>query len=117
MRKSDKKIDNQLRILLTEICETALESIDGFQWITHVVNYSLFPQSLRIVCVFDSNESLEKYLQSDNSQQLSSSITKALSQMGLKFKNIDKHMLLDTEENCDEQQDGNWARRLNKFDS
>ena len=51
MRKTDKKMDNQLRHVLTEVCEVALKDINGFQWLTHVVNYSNFPKSLQVVCV------------------------------------------------------------------
>jgi len=29
MRKTDKKIDNQLRLVLTDVCEVALKEIDG----------------------------------------------------------------------------------------
>ena len=58
MRKTDKKMDNQLRHVLTEVCEVALKDINGFQWLTHVVNYSNFPKSLQVVCVFDTNENL-----------------------------------------------------------
>ena len=60
MRKSDKKLDNQLRLVLTDVCETALKEVEGFQWLTHVVNYSNFPQSLRVVCVFDTNENFDE---------------------------------------------------------
>jgi len=46
MRKTDKKRDNTLRLALTEVCDIALKDIAGFQWLTHCVNYSNFPQSL-----------------------------------------------------------------------
>ena len=39
MRKTDKKIDNNLRIVLTEVCEIALKEVTGFQWLTHLVDY------------------------------------------------------------------------------
>lgn len=112
MRKSDKKIDNQLRVLLTAVCETALEDIHGFQWLTHDVNYSRFPDSLKIVCVFDNNDNLEHYLQSDNNQQLQSLIKHALVTLDITLKTIANHVLFDTEENCTQQHAGNWARRL-----
>jgi len=49
MRKTDKKLDNQLIKLLTEVCETALEDFSGFQWLTHIVDYSNFPKSLKVI--------------------------------------------------------------------
>lgn len=112
MRKSDKKIDNQLRTVLTEICESALEDIEGFKWLTHTVNYSNFPKSLKIICVFDTNESLDKYLLSNSNDQLQRSIEQELNKLEIRFKKIVNHVLFDTEENCDAQNNGNWALRL-----
>lgn len=112
MRKSDKKLDNQLRMVLTQVCENALEEIEGFQWLTHIVNYSNFPKSLKIVCVFGTNESLDKYLLSEANNQLQSLIKRELSNLGIQFKNMVNHVLFDTEENCEKQHNGNWAQRL-----
>lgn len=53
MRKKDKKIDNELRLVLIDACEQALKDITGFQWLTHfLVNYDDFPNSLMVACVF-----------------------------------------------------------------
>lgn len=112
MRKTDKKIDNQIRVALTDVCETALKAIDGFQWLTHLVNYSSFPNSLRVVCVFDTNENLNNFLASDGKGYLHNLIKQNLSNIKIKFKSIDKHVTFDTEENCDSQNNGDWAKRL-----
>ena len=48
MRKTDKKLENTLIAALTEVCEAALEAFDGFQWLTHFVNYSHFPSSQKM---------------------------------------------------------------------
>jgi len=112
MRKTDKKIDNQLRVVLTDVCETALKEIDGFQWLTHKVNYSNFPHSLKIVCIFDSNELLAAYSESKHPKFLLSLIQQELSEIGIKFKNMANHVIYDTEENCSKTHDGNWANRL-----
>ena len=56
MRKSDKKIENQIREVLTDVCEDTLKSYEGFLWVTHTVNYSSFPQSLKIICVFETSQ-------------------------------------------------------------
>ena len=112
MRKSDKKLDNQLRSVLTDVCESALKDIAGFQWLTHMVNYTNFPNSLKIVCVFDSNASLDSYLLSGDSNYLQSLILDALQRLNIKLKSSTDQVLFDTEENCAEQHNGNWARRL-----
>ena len=111
MRKSDKKIDNQLIKLLTEVCDLSLKSIAGFQWLTHTANYDNFPKSLQITCVFDTNESLITYQEEDNNALLSF-IQSKLSSAGIKLKNISAHIRYDSEENCLNQHNGNWARRL-----
>lgn len=59
MRKSDKKIDNKLRQALTEVCDYALQHSDGYQWITHSVNFQRFPESLIITCIFSDQQSAE----------------------------------------------------------
>ena len=58
MKKTDKKIDNAICQTLTQLCEIQLKKIDGFQWITHAVNYKQFPNSLQVTCIFDSETSL-----------------------------------------------------------
>ncbi len=112
MRKSDKKIDKQLCQQLTEVCSKALENIEGFQWLTHVVNYSNFPKSLRVICVFDTNQHLDSYLQSTNPDYLQSLINIALAELNIKLNNIANCVVLDTEQNCQQQHKGNWAMRL-----
>ncbi len=41
MRKSDKKIENQIRDVLTDVCEDTLKSYDGFLWVTLIRSISL----------------------------------------------------------------------------
>jgi len=112
MRKTDKKIDNQIRAALTDVCDTALEEFDGFQWLTHLVNYSNFPKSLRVVCVFDTNESLDSLMATTNSDILSTLIQKKLLEIDVNITNMASHIHYDTEENCDKNHRGKWADRL-----
>lgn len=112
MRKSDKKMDNQLRQVLTDACENALEEIAGFQWLTHTVNYVNFPKSLRVVCVFDTEENLTLSLSHGGRQQLNKLIQAKLSQAGVQLKNIEQHVLYDSEQACLNEHQGKWANRL-----
>lgn len=114
MRKSDKKIDNQLRQVLTDVCEIALKEIDGFKWLTHTVNYATFPQSLMVVCVFDTNQNVDNYLQSDSRHKLISLIQAEFKSINIKLKNIADHIKYDSEVNCNSQHNGNWAVRLSQ---
>ncbi|MCJ8312236.1 MAG: Fis family transcriptional regulator [Saccharospirillaceae bacterium] len=113
MRKTDKKIDNQLIKVLTGVCDMALKEIKGFEWLTHLVNYSNFPKSLKIVCVFDNNENLKLFKSNANNQQkLQKLIQSKLLEVDVKVKNIVAHLGYDTQENCEKEHDGNWAKRL-----
>ncbi|MEJ2762743.1 Fis family transcriptional regulator [Photobacterium sp. MCCC 1A19761] len=112
MRKQDKKTDNQLRAVLTDVCDTALDTCDGFQWLTHVVNYANFPDSLKIVCVFETNAQLANFTDSAAQTQLNALIQSQLSAMGIRLKSIARHVLCDSEEDCERQHQGNWAKRL-----
>lgn len=112
MRKTDKKIDNQLRLVLTQVCETALKEIDGFQWITHLVDYSNLPKSLKVICIFDTNEQLSAFTTSSDNNVLRAAILSKLNGIGIKLKSIDGSISYDSEENCAKQHNGNWANRL-----
>jgi len=112
MRKSDKKTENQIRDVLNDVCEDTLKSYDGFLWVTHTVNFSSFPQSLKIVCVFDTNQDRTNFLEGGGQQEVSVTIQKAFSQVGITLKNIDKHVSFDTQENCDRDHQGKWNYRL-----
>ena len=108
MRKTDKKIDNALRAALTEACDLALEKHAGFLWLTHFANYQDFPDSLSIVCIFDTNEQLSKA----NLKELCAIIKNKLTSIDIKIKNIQQHVIFDTEENCEKENNGNWKVRF-----
>jgi predicted RNA-binding protein with PIN domain len=112
MRKSDKKMENQLRIGLTEICESSLKNFNGFEWLTHLVNYSNFPQSLKVICVFDTNANLASFIKSKNCHKLGVILHEKLFAMDINIKNITNHISYDTEEDCKKNNNGKWADRL-----
>jgi hypothetical protein len=106
MRKSDKKIENQIRGVLTEVCEDTLKGFDGFLWVMHTVNFSSFPQSLKIVCVFETNQDRANFLVGDGQQHVSKTIQRAFNRVGIQLKNVDKQISYDTQENCKSGQQG-----------
>lgn len=112
MRKSDKKIENKLRIALTEVCETALKSLNGFEWLTHVVNYSHFPKSLKIICVFDTKANLSRFMESNSYHELGFLIQKILFDIGINLESITSQISYDTEEDCKKSHNGKWVDRL-----
>jgi hypothetical protein len=117
MRKTDKKIDNQICAVLTDVCETALEKFEGFEWLTHLVNYSSFPKSLKVVCVFDTNDNLASFMTDDNIHVLSKLMQKKLFSIGVNIGDMTSHIQFDTEQNCTEKDGGKWSDRLNKTGS
>ncbi|MDF1762703.1 MAG: Fis family transcriptional regulator [Oleibacter sp.] len=110
MRKTDKKIDNQIREILTDVCEAALKENTGFQWLTHLVNYSSFPKSLKVICVFDTNENLNDFSANDRHLELNDLIQKSLFDVGVSI-NISQ-VSYDTEENCSQVHNGKWTDRF-----
>lgn len=108
MRKTDKKIENALRQALTEACEAALEKYEGFQWLTHFVNYSDFPASLSIVCVYDINAHLAK----TDKEGMRALIKAKLASIGITLKDCRQQVRFDTEENCDRENQGKWNERF-----
>ena len=92
MRKTDKKIENKLRAALTEVCDIALENVDGYQWITHTVNYDAFPASLLITCAFESQQAIEGLKQSQQDSFLQSIIIEKLGTASITLKNPNKQI-------------------------
>ena len=112
MTKTEKKIDNNLCKILTDVCETAKDEIQGFQWLTHQVNYTNFPASLKLTCVFDSNADIAQLTASKQDLRLQGLLTQALMSMDVKIKNPNKQIKFDSEENCARDNGGNWTKRL-----
>jgi hypothetical protein len=112
MRKMDKKIENQIRRVLTEVCDEALEKFRGFQWLTHLVNYANFPKSIKIICVFDTNDNLTTFMKEKRCHELNNIIQLKLLEIDINFKDITKHISYDSEEDCQKNHNGKWAERL-----
>jgi len=112
MTKTEKKIDNNLRKVLTDVCEDAKDEFQGFQWLTHSVNYANFPASLKLTCVFETNADIAQLTALKQEQRLYGLLIQVLSTIDVKLKNISKQVKLDSEENCIRDNAGNWAKRL-----
>lgn len=108
MKKTDKKIDNALRVALTDACESLKQSHQGFEWLTHLVNYADFPRSLTIICVFDTNQ----HLNDADKASLLKVLKSELAAINVQVKDIAKQVRFDSEENCRLQHGGKWNKRL-----
>ncbi|EIL2906670.1 Fis family transcriptional regulator [Vibrio alginolyticus] len=100
MRKSDKKVENLIREVLTEVCEDKLKGYDGFLWVTHTVKFSSFPQSLEIVCVFETKQDRANFFEGEGRQHVSTTIQKAFNKAGVQLKNVSKQISYDTKQKC-----------------
>lgn len=112
MRKTDKKMDNNIRQALTSVCEIALDQVNGFEWLTHFVSYDDFPGSLTVVCVFDTIDGLAKARAAKDDDLLRSLIKDNLVNVGIALRNIRQHVFFDSEEACANENGGKWHERF-----
>ncbi|WP_279249383.1 hypothetical protein [Candidatus Marimicrobium litorale] len=112
MRKTDKKRDNALRVALTDTCEIAIERFEGFKWLTHLVDYCDFPQSLTVVCVFATNSHLLKLRSTGQESELRNIVSEKLSRIDIELNGIDRHVIFDSEENGADEKDSKWLSRF-----
>lgn len=112
LSKTNQKIDNNVCKALTIACESSLHDVSGFVWLTHRANYTNFPASLVITCVFSTNEEISEMKAQQQDEILRSSIQKQLLKIGVVVKNIKQSVRFDSEEACQSQHRGEWADRL-----
>lgn len=112
MKKTDRKIDITICTALTQACKIALDNVDGFQWLTHQVNYQQWPQSLMITCVFDRNSQLDAAITTHQDDFLRSLISDKLAAVAVPLNKPHKQIRFDSEQNCSEQHQGQWPQRL-----
>mgnify|MGYP000521850843 CR=1 FL=1 len=112
MKKTDKKIDNKLRAVLTQACDIALDNVEGFQWLTHQVDYQRWPQSLTITCVFDRNEQLAAAITAHQDDFLRSLITEKLAAAAVLLNNPRQQIRFDSEEKCAKEHQDQWQQRF-----
>ncbi|MDO6527889.1 Fis family transcriptional regulator [Motilimonas sp. 1_MG-2023] len=114
MKKSDKKIEQQIVTALTQVCDQALAKVAGFEWLTHSVNYQQVSSSLLVTCVFSEQEQLRQCLADEQDALFQQWIVQALAKQGIKLKNAKSQVQFDSESACAEQHGGNWGKRLAK---
>ena len=112
MKKSDKKLENTLIKALTKVCEAAQNDVNGFKWLTHFANYNNFPDSLAVVCVFDTNADLLRAMRETKDHYLRNLIQENLAAAGIRFTATSQRVTFDTEQACLEEHDGKWNDRF-----
>ncbi|MDZ4186243.1 MAG: hypothetical protein U1D97_14865 [Desulfuromonadales bacterium] len=91
-------IERELIRTLTLACETAKSEIVGFQWLTHEVDYERFPQSLRVIWMFDSEASRARALASSDKARMLALTLGAFDEVGISVSNIAEHVAFSVEQ-------------------
>ena len=90
-------VERELIRTLTDACETAKSEILGFQWLTHDVDYTQFPQSLVVTWVFDSETSRARALASADKARMQALTLAAFDEVGISVSRIDDHLAFSVE--------------------
>ena len=98
MNKTVKKLDNSVVKALTKVCARAIAEIPDFVWLTHKADFSNFPNSLVVTCVFQSNESLQKVKQQKQDIMLTKWVQGELLKVGILLKQAKRNLAFDSEE-------------------
>ncbi len=114
MKKTVKKLDNNVIKALTVACETAKQWNIGFDWLTHTARYEHFPASLLITCVFMTEAQMQLAIEQERDKKLRQLIQSELLKVGVRVKDIRRHVRLDSEESCERQDQGDWQKRLSR---
>jgi hypothetical protein len=112
MNKTARKLEANLVRALSAACERAKREVNGFEWLTHTADYSNFPDSLLVRCIFDTDTSLRTAQNSANNLLIITCIQKALLNAGILLKNPKKNVLFDTQQACEREHQGNWKKRI-----
>ncbi|MCS3511261.1 hypothetical protein [Pseudomonas grimontii] len=108
------RLERRLIATLIDACETAKTEIPGFDWLTHTVDYTTFPQSLRVIWVFDSRASKEHALSTGADQRMRELTAAALHDADVHGASMERCVHFDSEEECRLRHDGDWRLRLAK---
>ncbi|XVJ47270.1 hypothetical protein ACDZ94_22580 [Pseudomonas sp. UBT] len=111
-KRDNARIERRLVATLTEACEIAKAEIPGFDWLTHTVDYAIFPQSLRVIWVFDTRANLDHALATGAEQRMRELTAAALHDAEVAPVPMERCVRFDSEEACSAQHGGDWRRRL-----
>ena len=110
--KTQKRTDNNIRLALITVCEQSLKDVPGFQWLTHQLDFTNFPASLLVTCIFDTQASLDQAAQEQHTLQMQNNVQAKLFKAGVKVSSPKNQVLFDTEEACTQEHEGDWKLRL-----
>jgi hypothetical protein len=112
LNKTTQKLDNNVCKALTIACESSLHEVEGFSWLTHRANYTNFPASLVVTCVFETDAEVITMKEAALDEQLRQTIQKQLLKVGVVLKSVRQNIHFDSEESCLREHQGSWPDRL-----
>jgi hypothetical protein len=95
LNKTTQKIDNNVCKALKLACEDFTSEVDGFCWLTHRANYTNFPASLVVTCIFDIDAEVIAAKEQKVDDHLRDVIQKQLLKVGIVLKNVRHNVHLD----------------------
>ena len=111
-KRDHARIERRLIARLTEACETAKCEINGFAWLTHTVDYTAVPQSLRVTWVFDTRANKDLALATGADHRMRELTSAALQEADIPPVAFNRYVHFDCEEDCQRQHGGDWHVRL-----
>lgn len=114
LKSTIKKLDDNVVKALTKVCEEAKQTVAGFDWLTHRADYSNFPASLMVTCVFLTEQQLSDAKAEQQDAYLRKLVHKHLLKAGVVLKDARRNVFYDSEEACQAAHQGNWDKRLAK---
>lgn len=111
-KREQAQLERRLITTLTDACETAKAEIVGFSWLTHEVDYALFPSSLMVVWVFDTHANRNQAIACGQDKRMLELTTQALLASGIHISQVMAHLHFDSEEQCRRVNAGDWQQRL-----
>lgn len=111
MNKKEKKTESLIVKALNNVCNSLENTIEGFSWLTHFVDYSHFPGSLKIVLVFDSFHHLESAKQQPIFNTILHLAEFSLKDEGISLISMEKALYFDTDENGADFNSARWCRK------
>jgi hypothetical protein len=111
-KRDQTHIERRLVAALTEACETAKAEIIGFAWLTHEIDYAVFPSSLEVIWVFDSLAQKDQALAAGQGERMVELTAMALREANVLVSPVAACVRFDSEEQCQRDNAGNWQQRL-----
>lgn len=97
VRKTDKKIDNKIIQALTIACEEMLQTVEGFKWLTHTVDFKRVSNSLQVICVFDNELALQESVLDKSDHQIKDTICLQLKAIEITLDDVERQIIMLSE--------------------